>query len=53
MMNTQIESPRDFSSYNFGYDVVSDSIQVMMEAFPGWQLPRSFFEKEPGRGVYP
>jgi len=47
------EKPEDFFKYNFGYDVVRDSALAMERENPGWVLPERFFEKEPGRGVYP
>lgn len=47
------ETPEDFLKFNFGYDVVRDSKQAMKKQNPGWELPSTFFEKEPGAGVYP
>jgi hypothetical protein len=32
---------------------VRDAKQAMEAANPGWKLPTTFFEKEPGPGVYP
>jgi hypothetical protein len=48
-----VETPEDFFKYNFGYDIVRDSIQSMTREVPEWELPATFFEKEPGAGVYP
>lgn len=36
-----------------GYDVVVDSINHMRSLDPSFELPPSFFEQVPGRGVYP
>jgi salicylate hydroxylase len=47
------ETPEDFYKFNFGYDVVRDSKQAMERSNPGWELPSTFFEKEPEAGVYP
>jgi salicylate hydroxylase len=47
------ETPEDFYKFNFGYDVVRDSKQAMERLNPVWELPSTFFEKEPEAGVYP
>jgi salicylate hydroxylase len=47
------ETPEQYFEYNFGYDVIRDSVQNMQEAFPGWELPGNFFQIEPVRGTYP
>ncbi|PMD63654.1 salicylate hydroxylase [Hyaloscypha bicolor E] len=47
------KTPEDFYKFNFGYDVVRDSKQAMERLNPGWELPSTFFEKEPEAGVYP
>jgi salicylate hydroxylase len=48
-----VETPEDFFKYNFGYDIVRDSTQSMTREVPEWELPATFFEKEPGAGIYP
>jgi hypothetical protein len=47
------ETPEDFFKYNFGYDIVRDSVLAMEKENPEWKLPDTFFEKTPGKGVYP
>jgi salicylate hydroxylase len=47
------ENPDEFVNFNYGYDVVRDSVRAMEKGNPGWTLPATFFEKEPGKGVYP
>ncbi len=44
--NNPIESPEDFFRFNFGYDVVKDSEQIMKIAFPDWNLPETFVGKK-------
>lgn len=51
--NNHTETPEDFFKYNFGYDIVRDSKRSMARENPSWELPATFFEKEPGAGVYP
>lgn len=46
-------TPEEFFKYNFGYDVVKDSQQTMRKEYPTWELPKTFFEIQPGEGVYP
>ena len=53
LISDVIETPEDFFRYNFGYDVIRDSTKKMKSAFAYWELPKSFFEKKPGDGVYP
>jgi salicylate hydroxylase len=47
------ETPEQFFDYNFGYDVVQDSLNQLKQRDPLFELPISFFRNEPGRGVYP
>ena len=47
------ESPEQYFKYNFGYDIVSDCKQWMKKEDPSWELPDTFFEKVPGKGIYP
>jgi hypothetical protein len=46
--NDCTESPEDYFRFNFGYDVVRDSEQIMKSEFPGWKLPESFIGKKVG-----
>jgi salicylate hydroxylase len=48
-----IETPEEFFMYNFGYDVVTDSKQAMLRENPEWELPDTFFETKPAKGLYP
>jgi hypothetical protein len=43
--NNPLESPEDYFRFNFGYDVVKDSEQIMKNEFPGWKLPEAFVKK--------
>jgi len=47
------KNPQEFFRFNFGYDVVRDSKMAMKRVDPEWVLPGTFFETEPGGGVYP
>ncbi|RFU31564.1 hypothetical protein B7463_g4788, partial [Scytalidium lignicola] len=47
------KSPDEFVKYIFGYDVVRDATQTMEIEYPSWKLSATFFDKTPGRGVYP
>jgi salicylate hydroxylase len=47
------ETPEDFFKYNFGYDVVQDSMLAMQKLNRLWELPAKFFEKKPVPGLYP
>ncbi|GKT44440.1 FAD-dependent monooxygenase OpS4 [Colletotrichum spaethianum] len=47
------KNPEDFFAYNFGYDIIRDSVQHVQKLDPAFSLPPSFFRKEPVRGVYP
>ncbi|KAK2596315.1 hypothetical protein N8I77_013211 [Diaporthe amygdali] len=47
------KSPEQFFDYNFGYDVVRDSLNYLKEMDPNFELPKSFFQEQPGRGAYP
>jgi hypothetical protein len=43
--NNPLESPEDYFRFNFGYDVVKDSKQIMKNEFPDWKLPEAFVSK--------
>ncbi|KZL66792.1 salicylate hydroxylase, partial [Colletotrichum tofieldiae] len=47
------KNPEEFFAYNFGYDIIRDSVQQLQKADPSFSLPPSFFQKEPVKGVYP
>ncbi|EKD20524.1 salicylate hydroxylase [Drepanopeziza brunnea f. sp. 'multigermtubi' MB_m1] len=47
------KTPEEFFAYNFGYDVVRDSVQAMQREDASWELPANFFERTPVAGVYP
>lgn len=47
------ESPEAFYDYNFGYDIVRDSVLKMKELDSGFEIPDAFFQRELKRGVYP
>ncbi|KAK1596673.1 uncharacterized protein LY79DRAFT_667237 [Colletotrichum navitas] len=48
------KKPEEFFAYNFGYDMIRDSVQHRQKVDPSFSLPASFFsKKEPVRGVYP
>lgn len=40
--NLSTESPEEFFRFNFGYDVVKDSEQIMQKDNSEWKLPESF-----------
>jgi salicylate hydroxylase len=48
---TSVESPPEFYAFNFGYDVIRDSVSKVQEVDPSFALPSDFFQKEPGRTV--
>lgn len=48
-----VGNPEEFFKYNFGYDVIRDSVQHMKKLDPSFELPPHFFQKEPGQGAYP
>ncbi|KAL0940404.1 salicylate hydroxylase [Colletotrichum truncatum] len=47
------KNPEEFFAYNFGYDIIRDSVQQVQKVEASFELPSSFFQKVPGRGVYP
>ncbi|ORY58182.1 salicylate hydroxylase [Pseudomassariella vexata] len=47
------KGPEEFFDYNFGYDVVQDSLNHLKQVDPTFELPLSFFQQQPGRGAYP
>ncbi|KAK1977169.1 salicylate hydroxylase [Colletotrichum cereale] len=51
--DTVPKNPEEFFAYNFGYDIIRDSVQQVRKVDPSFSLPPSFFTKEPVRGVYP
>lgn len=50
---TSVETPEQFFDYNFGYDVVMDSVNHIRHVNPTFKVPETFFQNEPGRGVFP
>jgi hypothetical protein len=46
-------SPEEYFNSNFGYDVIRDSVMKVQEVEPAFALPDGFFQKTPGRGMYP
>ncbi|KFY62264.1 hypothetical protein V497_02473 [Pseudogymnoascus sp. VKM F-4516 (FW-969)] len=47
------KNPEEFFEFNFGYDVIHDAKLALQKEVPGWEVPKGFFESEPGRGTYP
>ncbi|KAH8894654.1 salicylate hydroxylase [Thozetella sp. PMI_491] len=47
------KNPEQFFDYNFGYDVVQDSLNHLRETEPSFELSDTFFQTPPGRGAYP
>ncbi|KAL3295857.1 salicylate hydroxylase [Colletotrichum asianum] len=47
------KNPEEFFAYNFGYDIIRDSVQQVQKVDASFELPASFFQKAPGKGVYP
>ncbi|KAI1840241.1 hypothetical protein JX265_013033 [Neoarthrinium moseri] len=47
------KSPEQFFDFNFGYDVVSDTLNGLRNLDASFELPPGFFERAPGKGVYP
>lgn len=47
------ENPEEFFAYNFGYDIIRDSVQQVQKVEPSFSLSPTFFQNEPGKGVYP
>lgn len=48
------ENPEEFFAYNFGYDIIRDSVQqVQKSGLETFSLPETFFQNKPGKGVYP
>ncbi|KAJ0375007.1 hypothetical protein COL26b_006722 [Colletotrichum chrysophilum] len=47
------KNPEEFFAYNFGYDIIRDSVQKVQKVDASFELPASFFQKAPGKGVYP
>lgn len=47
------ENPEEFFAYNFGYDIIRDSVQQVQKVDASFELPASFFQKAPGKCVYP
>ncbi|KXH38033.1 FAD dependent oxidoreductase [Colletotrichum simmondsii] len=47
------KNPEEFFAYNFGYDIIRDSVQQVQKVKPSFTLPPTFFQNEPGKGVYP
>ncbi|KAH8200869.1 hypothetical protein TruAng_004955 [Truncatella angustata] len=47
------KTPEEFFDYNFGYDVIRDTLNHLKRLDPAFELPGSFFQNEPGKGVYP
>ncbi|KAF6819226.1 salicylate hydroxylase [Colletotrichum musicola] len=47
------KNPEEFFAYNFGYDIIRDSVQHVQKMDPSFELPATFFQKQPVKGVYP
>ncbi|KEZ39879.1 hypothetical protein SAPIO_CDS8830 [Scedosporium apiospermum] len=46
-------NPEEYFNHNFGYDVVQDTLNHLKDLDPSFELPEMFFQKKPGRGMYP
>jgi hypothetical protein len=44
--NNSTESPEEFFPFNFGYDIVKDSEQIIQQEIPEWKLPEIFIGKK-------
>ncbi|KAI4594315.1 hypothetical protein KJ359_008338 [Pestalotiopsis sp. 9143b] len=47
------KSPEEFFDFNFGYDVVQDTLSHLQSLDPSFEVPKTFFERVPIAGVYP
>ncbi|KAI0153906.1 salicylate hydroxylase [Pestalotiopsis sp. NC0098] len=47
------KSPEEFFDFNFGYDVIQDTLNHRQSLDPSFEVPKAFFEREPTKGVYP
>ncbi|KAJ2897396.1 FAD-dependent monooxygenase OpS4 [Zalerion maritima] len=47
------KTPEEFFQYNFGYDVIRDTVQQMEAHDSSYKLPENYWTVPPKRGVYP
>jgi len=44
---TFIETPQEFSHFNWGHDIVRSSVELVREVDPEFELPEGFFQGNP------